>query len=146
MSEIYQTDAQFPTAFSEACFVMSMCKQFVLRLGMISIWSYSELTRIYENENMDHDMRSDLYVNNIQDFCDNVAGKNKVKYLGSFASDYSTAANQFEILEYHRDGTDFNHFVCGGGHGKVIYDPWSATGSLSVAKGKCIAKRLYQIL
>lgn len=147
MSEIYQTDKEFPTAIQEwGCFFLSILKQLVIRLGVDAIWNHGEIVRIYENEEIDHDLGSDLTVKDAQGLCDHVVGEGRIKYSGGQGINYPTSSNQFEILVYHRNGADFNHFVCGDGSGKVIYDPWSKDGSRSVREGICIGKRIFNIV
>ena len=141
-SEIYQTDPQFPTAIQEwGCYFLSLLKKLSL-LFRPDIWNHGEIVRIYEQEELDHDLGSDLTVASAQGICTDVAGLGKVHYLGAAPSDQATGGNQFSILVYHRDGVDFNHFVLES----PFYDPYSAEGSLSVKIGKVIGRRIFDIL
>ena len=151
MPEIYQTDSQFPTAIQEwGCFFLSTLKA-MATLFDASIWNYGSIMTIYEQAEIDHVLLSDLTVKDAQGLCDAVA-PSRVKYLDGASSAYPTASDQFEILVWHREGVDFNHFTLGGGGkmggtaGVVFYDPYSAAGSLSVKEGQIIGKRIFHII
>jgi hypothetical protein len=60
---------------------------------------------------------------------------------------YSLKTFEYEILRYERPnpegGDPLAHFVVGDGRGGVEFDPW--TGSLCVAEGKPVSKRIVRI-
>jgi hypothetical protein len=145
MESIYQTDSQFPKAFGEACYFMSILWQLNKQFGLPE-WTHEAILEVYNSEEIDHDVEADLTVNQPQKLCDAIVGPDKVLFRGKFDANYETAADEFEILVWHRDGTDFDHFVGGNGYGVVVYDPWSASGSLTVKEGQMISKRIYKIL
>ena len=153
MSEIYQTDIEFPTAIQEwGCFFLSILKSLALMFRP-EIWNYGEIVRIYENSEIDHSLLSDLTVTDAQKLLNDVT-PGKVKYWGVASCLHLPAPNEYEVLVYHRKEADFSHFVLGGGGafegkggvGEVIYDPYSADGSLSVRQGICIGKRIFQVV
>jgi hypothetical protein len=148
--EIYQTDSQFPTAIQEwGCFFLVILKKLSL-LYRPDIWNYGEIVRIYEQEEINHDLKSDLTVSTAQGICNDVAGIGRVHYLGAAGPDFQTGAglpsigvrSEFAALEYRRPEVDFSHFVLED----PFYDPYSAEGSLSVKLGKVIGKRIFQCL
>ena len=146
---IFQTDPQFPTAFDEACCFLALVKPLSI-LFKPELWDRGQIMELYESEEMDHDLLSDLTVENAQGICDHVA-PGKVKYIGPTGAIYATQPNQFELLVWHRDGGPATHFTTGAGGlmkgtaGVVFYDPYSAEGSESVKVGQIIGKRIFQL-
>jgi hypothetical protein len=144
--KIFQTDIPpFPKAFDEACYFMSILWQLNRIFGKPE-WTHEAILEVYNSEELDHDLDPDLTVEQPQRFIEAVVGINRVLFQGKFDPFYPTASDQFEILVYHKDGTTFNHFVAGTGHGLVAYDPWSAEGSESVRNGSCIGKRIFKVI
>ncbi len=134
----------FPKSFDTACYVMSILYHLNAQFG-IPEWTHQAILDLDSLEMVKHDLDPDQTIEQPQKFVDDVVGSGKVLFRGKFDASYNPAANEFEILVYHYEGANFDHFVAGNGYSVPIYDPWRG-GSESVAKGQIIGKRIYQIL
>ncbi len=142
---IYQTDPQFPATFETACCFLSLLWKFN-DLFDVPEWTHTAIIKVYQDEQVKHDIDVDETIENPQGFADNVCGKGKLLYRGKFDATYQTAADEFELLVFHREGADFDHFCVGNGYSQLAFDPYSAAGSLSAKEGQLISKRIYKIL
>ncbi len=143
---IYQTDEQFPDVIkTNGCYFLALLWQLNRYFPSLGLWNYGKIMEIYENEELEHTLRSDMEMLDPQAFCDHVTViPRKVLWVGKTMPDFPTGPNQFQLLCWQRPGVDFVHFTAGdpraGG-----YDPYSAGGSLSVKLGKVVGKRIYAI-
>jgi hypothetical protein len=68
-----------------------------------------------------------------------------ILFLGKKPAIYTCKSDELEIQAWHRDGTDFDHFMAAQ-DGKIVYDPWSAGGSDTHRFGKCVGKRVFRVI
>jgi hypothetical protein len=141
---IYQTDPAFPPSiFHWGCYFMALNERLSTLFGLpftvesvLGILGYASGAKLIDSE---------VTLLDPQALADYVE-PNRVHFKGKFEAGYPTAADEFEIVCYHKDGASFNHFCSGNGKGIVIYDPWSEQGSDSVRNGSLIGKRIFKIL
>lgn len=143
---IYQSDPFFqknyPDIWHYGCYFMSIC--FLCDTNFnLGIMDHDHIAAVYKREEMKGDLGSEAFVEDPQRIVNHIV-PNKVKFLGVVNAFYETRDKEREILCWHKDGTDFNHFTYGS-KGIVVYDPWSAEGSDSVKNGSLIGKRVFQI-
>ncbi len=146
---VYQTDRQFavrPQIRHGACFFLSIVMALSLIFNLPQ--THEAVLDFYDSEidDGDTDVDNEMFIGDPQNLMDDYVGKGKVLFLGARGPEYRCQPNEFEILVWHREGTDFNHFVHGDGIGGVVYDPWSRGGSASVSLGKLIGKRVTRLL
>lgn len=142
---IYQTDPEFPAAiYHWGCYLLSLCERLATRLDLpfthesvLDVFQYGQSVKAIDDQ---------VTLLDPQLICDDVAGRDRVRFLGKFGPERETQDDEMEIVCYHKDGASFNHFCSGNGKGIVLYDPWSASGSDSVTNGSLIGKRIYRIL
>jgi len=138
----YQNDPEFPEVVQEdGCYFMSICFH-LNRVFGTPVFDYQPLIDLFDAEQHSDDILDDATIKNPQQLCDDVA-PGKVRFLGIYAASYEANPNQFEIQCWHRETTNFNHFVAAL-NGKVVYDPIRG-GSLTVKEGQMISKRIYLI-
>jgi hypothetical protein len=146
---IFQTDPEFairPQIRHGACYFMSTID--ALSAIFKKPFTHEAVLDFYDSEidDGDTDVDNEMFIGDPQNLMDDYVGKGRVLFLGARGPEYRCQPDEFEILVFHRDGTDFNHFVHGDGIGGVVYDPWSLAGSASVSLGMCIGKRVTRLL
>lgn len=145
---IYQTDPEFgmfPAIAHGGCFFLSILRALSDRFNLP--FTHESVIDFYKRElsDSDTDVDTEMFVGNAQNLIDDFVGVGKVKYLGALHSDF--IANPTDIIwgSWHRSGVDFNHFTLGRDK-PVIYDPYAATGSASVAIGRLVNIRAARML
>jgi hypothetical protein len=85
------------------------------------------------------------FVSSPQGLADIAVGPTRVVFLGKKTPAFVCEANHIEIQVWQTPGKDFVHFMAAQ-DGKIVYDPWSATGSATAKTGKCVGKRIFKII
>jgi hypothetical protein len=90
------------------------------------------------------DVDGEMFIENAQNICDDIAGTGKVTFLGKYYPNHRIATNEFAI-EYWR-----NEYIQDGER-KVVYhftgtdyDPWKG-GSRTKREGQLVGYRIFRI-
>ena len=66
----------------------------------------------------------------------------KLTFVAFEKPSYKTERNEYELQQWHKNGTDIYHFLVGDGD-KVLYDP--TPNSLSRREGLLVSKRIIKV-
>lgn len=145
---IYQTDPAFasvPAIRHGACYFLAIFEALSALFDLP--FTHESVLEFFERElgDCDTDVDNELFVGDPQNLIDDLVGPRRVLFLGRRSALYALQPNEIGWGCWHRPLTDFNHFTHGTAR-PVLYDPWSAEGSASVALGQLVDMRVARVL